>query len=335
MRSSDPLLSLFIDTNVFLSFFHYTSDALDHLERLADMAKSGEVRLLVPDQVRDEFYRDRDIRLSDALKRLGDSKISGQYPNAFRDDEEYEDLRRLESQFGQMRLRIIARFQKTAGAGAFKADEVIQRLFDAAIRIGVDEGILQAADLRRRRGNPPGKKDSLGDQINWEALLSQSSEGDMYIVSGDRDWRTPLDERRIHPFLDLEWKAKAGGSVHLYEDISSFFADKIPALEVRDQPPDISSGEEAEKNRLIAALRDSPSFQTTHSIIAQLDRFTDFTTEQLNLILIAYITNAQVSQIIADSDVMAFLLRALQGRDSEVDQQLVRAVARLVEGAKE
>jgi hypothetical protein len=262
---------------------------------------------------------------------LGDGKIAGQYPNAFKQDAEYEDMRRLESEFGQMRARMIARFEKTAQAGAFKADEVIRSLFDAAIRIAVDGDVLTAADVRRRRGNPPGKKDSLGDQINWEALLRQADEGDICVVSVDRDWRTPLDEHRIHPFLDLEWSSKTGGSVYLFDDIRSFFADKIPALEVRDQPPDISSEEEAEKHRLIATLRDAPTFQTTHSVIAQLERFTEFTTDQLNLILVAYTSNTQVSWIITDGDVLSFLMRVLQGREGEVDQQLLATAYELID----
>jgi hypothetical protein len=294
------------------------------------MAKRGEVRLLVPDQVSDEFFRDRDIKLSETMKLLGQSKAAGQYPNAFKQDAEYGQLRRLESEFGQTRARLIARFQKTAQEGAFKADEVIRRLFDAAIRIGVGDPILTAADVRRRRGNPPGKKDSLGDQINWEALLTQADKGDICIVSADRDWRTPLDEHRIHPFLDREWNSKTGGAISLYDDISSFFADKIPTLELRDQPPDINSEEDAEKNRLIATLQDAPNFETTHSVIAELERFTDFTTEQLNLILLAYLTNTQVAWIITDVDVLAFLERVLQGRETNVDQQLLTAVRHVI-----
>src|SRR5712691_761445 len=141
MGSSSPI-TVFIDTNVYLSFFHYTSDALDQLETLAEMAKRGEVRLFVTDQVSDEFFRDRDIKLSDTMKRLGEGKAAGQYPNAFKQDAEYDELRRLENEFGQMRARLIARFQKAAQDGAFKADEVIRRLFDAAVRIEVGSQIL-------------------------------------------------------------------------------------------------------------------------------------------------------------------------------------------------
>src|ERR1035441_240304 len=115
-------LAVFIDTNVFLSFFHYTSDALDDLEKLVDTAKGGAIQLLLPEQVIDEFVRDREVKLADTLKRIGESKTGGQYPHAFREDPEYQELRALESQFIQVRSRVVARFERTAQAGNLKAD---------------------------------------------------------------------------------------------------------------------------------------------------------------------------------------------------------------------
>lgn len=63
-------MNLFIDTNIFLSFHHYTSDDLEELRKLAVLARQGEVELLLPKQVVDEFKRNRAGKIADALKRL-------------------------------------------------------------------------------------------------------------------------------------------------------------------------------------------------------------------------------------------------------------------------
>ena len=101
VNGSTLRIALAIEPNVFLSFFYYTSGALDHLEALADVAKRGEVRPLIP--VGDVFHRDRDIRLSETMKRPGEDKAAGQYPNAFKQDAEYDERRHLRSEFGQLR----------------------------------------------------------------------------------------------------------------------------------------------------------------------------------------------------------------------------------------
>jgi len=51
---------LFLDTNVYLSFFHFTKDDLDQLRQLAVLVKHKDVTLLLPDQVIEEFRRNRD-----------------------------------------------------------------------------------------------------------------------------------------------------------------------------------------------------------------------------------------------------------------------------------
>ena len=40
---------LFIDTNVFLSFLHYSSDDLEELKKLEVLLRNGRIRLLLPD----------------------------------------------------------------------------------------------------------------------------------------------------------------------------------------------------------------------------------------------------------------------------------------------
>ena len=52
-------MNLFIDTNIFLSFFHFTKDDLEEIRKLEVLIDKKEVVLWLPEQVQDEFHRNR------------------------------------------------------------------------------------------------------------------------------------------------------------------------------------------------------------------------------------------------------------------------------------
>ena len=58
--------NLFIDTNIWLSLYHFTNDDLNQFNKLKDLL-DDEVRLFVPRQVKDEITRNRESKLKDAL----------------------------------------------------------------------------------------------------------------------------------------------------------------------------------------------------------------------------------------------------------------------------
>jgi hypothetical protein len=43
------MVNLFIDTNIFLSFFHLTSEDLEELKKLIVLIDNGEIRLFLPE----------------------------------------------------------------------------------------------------------------------------------------------------------------------------------------------------------------------------------------------------------------------------------------------
>ncbi len=61
--------------------------------------------------------------------------------------------------------------------------------------------ILEKARLRKQLGNPPGKmNDPLGDQINWELLVSYVKDNnieDLIIVSADNDYFIKIDNEPV------------------------------------------------------------------------------------------------------------------------------------------
>ena len=74
------------------------------------------------------------------------------------------------------------------------------------------EDELQRARMRKERGNAPGKKNGpLGDQLNWEQILSRcQSKTKLWIITGDGDYAT-------------EYKGKMFLNAELYQDLAKLF----------------------------------------------------------------------------------------------------------------
>ncbi len=159
-------------------------------------------------------------------------------------------------------------------------------------------------------GNPPGKEGSLGDAISWEALLKSVPSGeDLYFIADDRDYVSVLDENKFKQFLTEEWMERKQSKIVFYRRLSSFFKDAFPQIKIAT---------ELEKELLIRNLAASASFAQTHSVLAKLSKFTEFTPSQLNEIVEAAISNDQISRIIDDTDVEGFLKSVTAARAKDV-----------------
>ncbi|RQW22335.1 hypothetical protein EHS17_14655 [Rhodobacteraceae bacterium CH30] len=88
-------MNLFIDTNIFLSFFHLSNDDLDELHKLAVLLEEKQITLWLTEQVRDEFFRNRENKISEAVKKLSEQKSKPQFPQVCKDYDEYPDIRAL------------------------------------------------------------------------------------------------------------------------------------------------------------------------------------------------------------------------------------------------
>ena len=145
---------------------------------------------------------------------------------------------------------------------------MIEDLFDKAKNIETKEDLLDRARTRMSIGNPPGKQGSLGDAINWEALLVEVPNGeDLYLVADDRDYFSVLDENKPKEFLVREWRKKKHSSVHFYRRIALFFAEYYP---------DIKLASELEKEVAVQQLVGSKSFVSTHRAVAKLSKYENF-----------------------------------------------------------
>lgn len=215
---------LFIDTNVLLSFYHFAGDDLEELKKLIVLLEQKKVTLYVPRQVISEFNRNREIKIADGLKRFKEQRLSFQFPQICRDYPEYEKLRHLQHDYEAEHAKLLNRLNQDISAYELKGDRITSELFRLGTKIECSDTLVERARTRFDLGNPPGKKGSLGDAVNWEALLSDVPENtDLHFISEDRDFSSALNEEVFNGFLAVEWTKKKGSTLIFYKRISAFF----------------------------------------------------------------------------------------------------------------
>jgi len=308
-------LNLFIDTNVFLSFYHLSNDDLEEIHKLAVLLDKGDVKLWLPEQVKDEFKRNRENKVSDALKKLKEQQKKPQFPQICKDYDEYSEIRDLQIEYGKKLSSLIKKVSDDVETRGLKADEKILELFEKANVIEITQELVEKARFRIDIRNPPGKDGSLGDAINWEALLETVPEGeDLYLVADDKDYYSVLDENTLKDFLSDEWGEKKKSEISFYRRLSQFFNEHYP---------DIKLATELEKELAIKALVNSGNFASTHSAIAKLSKYAEFNKFQSNELAQVAITNSQINWIICDADVYEFYKSLIENHGKDIDNDLL------------
>jgi predicted nucleic acid-binding protein len=319
-------MQLFVDTNVLLSFYHFTSDELEELKKLVVLLEQKKVQLHVPDQVVSEFQRNREAKIADALKRLREQVVNLQFPQICKDYDEYDSLRKLQELFEARHATLLNKLSEDVKHYALKADQIIAQLIELSNRIACSAQIIGDARQRVDLGNPPGKKGALGDAVNWEALLSGvPDKRDLHFITDDKDYVSPLDDEAFNGFLLEEWGKRKKSGLIFYKRLSGFFKEHFP---------EIKFAAELEKELLIEALAHSGTFARTHAVIAKLSKYADFTPDQISAIVAASITNSQISSIIGDDDVHSFLEGLVKGAEKYIDEDNLVEIQDLLQSPK-
>jgi hypothetical protein len=133
---------------------------------------------------------------------------------------------------------------------------------------------------------------------------------ELFLITDDRDYISQVNDTRLAEFLSEEWQENKGTKIILYRKLSDFFRDKFPAIKL---------AREMEKELAISELSLSGNFQRTHTAIAKLSQFTDFTNDEVNAIVDAAISNNQIYWIGADPDVRTFMQNLVQGKENIIE----------------
>lgn len=91
-------MNLYIDTNIYLDFYHFSKGDLDELEKLTKLIKNQEITLYLPQQTKDEFIRNREKTINHAINSLKEQKFKA-YPQIVKDYAEYNKLKEIEQEY--------------------------------------------------------------------------------------------------------------------------------------------------------------------------------------------------------------------------------------------
>lgn len=319
-------MNLFIDTNIFLSFFHLTNDDLDELHKLTVLLENKQITLWLTEQVRDEFARNRENKISEAVKKLSEQRSKPQFPQICKDYEEYPAIRELQKNYDHKLSTLISKVNKDIAERTLKADQQIAELFNKATIIKSSEGLVTKARLRMDIGNPPGKNGSLGDAINWEALLENvPKQQKLYLIADDKDYFSILAEDKPKDFLRDEWLQRKDADVVFYRRISQFF---------KAHHPEIKLASELEKELAIRGLAESGSFAETHNAISKISKYLEFSKSQASEIAQVAISNSQINWIICDPDVFDFYSIFFENHSAALEPELRDQLAKELAACK-
>jgi len=295
----DVVLHVFIDTNVFLSFFAFTGDDLVQLKQLVGSIKSGALKLYLTRQVVDEFARNREKIIKESIGGVVKTPLSKGLPRLMLDYPASTEFESAIANAETARNSLITAVQKDARSKSLGADKLFEALSEAAGVLPSSDKLIALAQERKARGNPPGKLDGIGDQLNWEALLEHVEKGvDLHIVSKDGDYRSMLFDDRPRQFLVDEWRDRKGGDLALHSEIKPLLKAMFPLMQLKI---------DKEKNAAIEQLEGSMSFMSTHYAITKLAPFIDlFTVSDVKRLAEAAVENNQVEWIAGDDDVASF-----------------------------
>lgn len=292
-------MKIFIDTNVYLKFYHYSNDELEELRKLIVLIEQEEITLYVPRQVYNEFTRNREVKIADALKTFKEDKLNNSFPIFLKEYPEYELMKKAIAEYQKNKKIVLDDIKIAIESNSLKADEIINELFEKAVLIEATDELINSAKVRFDLGNPPGKNNSYGDALNWETLLQKTElNEDLIFVSDDKDYFSEIDNTKFNKYLEKEWESLKNSKIIFYKSISEFFKNKYPNIKLAS---------DLQKDVYIERLENSNTFRDSRYNLHKLSKFVDFTSDQINSIFFQTFSNSQLYWISEDEDINEIL----------------------------
>ena len=258
------MINMFIDSNIWLDLYHYSSNDLIEFSKLNDSI-GVDYSLFISDQVVNEVVRNRDSKVADAYKQFKDIKIKT--PNICKGYEEYKTFDITLKTLYSLHRDLCKKIDEDINNETLHADIIINALFAKAKRIPYTHDIIEAAKTRYSLGNPPGKNNSNGDAVNWESLLATIPNGeDIFIISEDKDFASPLNGENISSFLSKEWVSRKESKVFFYTSLSAFFNEHLKAINLKTEEKKIVRL----RYCLMSAIFEAPMLQFLDCLLIQI-----------------------------------------------------------------
>lgn len=284
------MINLCLDTNVYLSFYHFSDNDLQKLEEILTLIEEGDLKIILPEQIKNEFLRNREVKISDALKKIKEKKMDFTLPKIVASYEETRKLLEIFKAYSKEKDALLEKVEKDINDKTLKADILIQKIFEKAEFIPLNEETREKAKMRYDLWNPPWKDKSYWDAIIWETLLGyKGKKVDIDFVSIDGDYCCPLNNENLNNFLQQEREDKREWKVLFYSSLNSFFETHFPGIKI---------DEEYLKNKYVDKFVNSRSFNGVRYNLARLIEFEDYSLEQIKRIIDWAITSGQIRRCV-------------------------------------
>jgi PIN domain len=227
-------MRVFIDANIYLGFIRPADEKLEALAIFRKNVKKEKINLLFPQITRDEFFRNIQQEKTGYGKSIEKIKV---YKPPLPAIVQKKDIRKQIDAKHAEYSELLEQFKDSyydAVENMIKTE--IKYLIDNSVNIHEDQSIINLAQTRRIKGNPPGKGGNtpLGDEIAWELILNKCFDDDITIITGDNDWVDPQRDGtpKIKDFLTREWTAKTTKHLQYYNTLSEYVKDTIEGSEI-------------------------------------------------------------------------------------------------------
>ena len=155
-------MRVFLDANILLDLYHVSGPDLAEVRKIIKLAEMKKIEVLIPQQVCDEFWRNRERVVSEALALFSKTKAAAILPNLVRAYPATVELRATVEKTNELAREILRGTEEEARANELNADKLVEELFQKCPPKSISPDILEKARGRRELGNPPGKANSLG-----------------------------------------------------------------------------------------------------------------------------------------------------------------------------
>jgi predicted nucleic acid-binding protein len=166
---------VFIDANVLLSFFEISKEDIQKLIDAFLLVDHKEMVFVTTETVREEFVRRRSGVIEKTLEEFSGIRLPA-VPTMATNLPENSAYLSARKAVADAHKALKEQLEQKAKGKVLEADALIVKYFEVARPIKASNHILIKARDRVDIGNPPGKRGSFGDAINWECLLSLKSD---------------------------------------------------------------------------------------------------------------------------------------------------------------
>lgn len=251
---------VFIDANAFLNVYVYKEDLTPQLKDLIKYIKKKEIKLILTQQLIDEIYRNREERLGNELKEVK------KWVNLVSNLNSYWDkialVKTVKDSANEIYKKLIGDIEKEN----LESDILFKEIQSLCEIMPLSPEIIQEAKERFELGNPPGKRRSYGDAINWITLIKKiPDKQNLYFIAVDKDFESniasylsELDKNKFSLFLRKEWKTKKNSEIIFYKSIAGFIKEVFPEAGITPQQVKKEESIQPETPKLIEIER--PTF---------------------------------------------------------------------------